>query len=78
MNISIHQKPAKPSQDFYSPYVRMIRTVLYPIVHHYARYYRISEHPAKANLKITPLILKALKTAKDMYSKRKYRKQGNR
>lgn len=59
MNISIHQKPAKPSQDFYSPYVRMIRAILYSLVHHYARYYRISEHPAKdnANLKITPLIL---------------------
>lgn len=64
MNILIHQTPANQSQDFYSPYVRMIRTILYSIVHHYAKYYRISEHPVKdnANLKITPLILKALKT----------------
>lgn len=60
MNISIHQKPAKPSQDFYSPYVRMIRTIiLYSIVHHCARYDKISENPAKdnANLKTTPLML---------------------
>lgn len=64
MNISIHQKSAKPSQDLYSAYVRMIRTILYSIVHHYARYYQISGHPAKdnANLKITPFIFKALKT----------------